>query len=115
MNTTQTPAGTVTTVLRGLTTSNGLGWTSDGRTAYYVDSESGRVDVLRPRHAYPHLAPPPAAAARRDRVVWDPLSDQPHQHAGRGAKLLVRLGDAATHLRTAAVVAAATPRVRPWW
>ena len=41
------PDGTVTTVLRGVTTSNGLGWTRDGRTAYYVDSETGWVEVLR--------------------------------------------------------------------
>lgn len=41
------PGGSVTTVLRGATTSNGLGWTGDGRRAYYADSETGRVDVLR--------------------------------------------------------------------
>ncbi|MCY7399863.1 MAG: SMP-30/gluconolactonase/LRE family protein [Nocardioides sp.] len=41
------PDGTVTTVLRGVTTSNGLGWRRDGRTAYYVDSRLGRVDVLQ--------------------------------------------------------------------
>ena len=73
---------------------------------------AGRLDVLRPRRAYPHLAPPPPAATLRDRVVWDPLSDQPHQHAGRGGKLLVRLADAATHGRAVAVAAAAAPRVR---
>jgi sugar lactone lactonase YvrE len=41
------PDGTVTTALSGVTASNGLGWTSDGCTAYYADSETGRVDVLR--------------------------------------------------------------------
>lgn len=40
------PDATVITLLRGLTTSNGLGWTKDGRLAYYVDSQTGRVDVL---------------------------------------------------------------------
>lgn len=39
--------GTVTTPLTGLTVSNGLSWTPDGARAYYVDSDTGRVDVLR--------------------------------------------------------------------
>lgn len=73
---------------------------------------AGRIDLFRPRRAYPHLEPPPAEAAARDRVVWDPLSDQPHQHASRASKLLVRLGDATTHLRATAVAAAASRRVK---
>ena len=68
--------------------------------------------VLRGRRPYPHLPPPPAEAGARDRVVWDPLSDQPHQHAGRGTKLRVRIADAPAHLRGLAVAAAAAPRVR---
>ncbi len=67
--------------------------------------------VLLPRRAHAHIPPPPAAAAVRDRVVWDRLSDQPHQHAGRLAKLAVRLADARTHLEEAAAVAAALPRI----
>jgi sugar lactone lactonase YvrE len=39
--------GTVTTPLTGLTVSNGLSWTPDGSRAFYVDSATGRVDVLR--------------------------------------------------------------------
>jgi sugar lactone lactonase YvrE len=35
--------GTVTTVLDGLTVSNGLGWSPDGRTAYLADSGPGLV------------------------------------------------------------------------
>lgn len=41
------PDGTVTTVLRGVSTSNGLAWTSDARSAYYADTGTGRVDLLR--------------------------------------------------------------------
>lgn len=33
-------------VLRGLTISNGLGWSPDGRRMYFVDSPERRVDVL---------------------------------------------------------------------
>jgi tRNA A-37 threonylcarbamoyl transferase component Bud32 len=64
-----------------------------------------------PRRAHAHLPPPPADADARDRIVWDRLSDQPHQHAGRLARAGVRLGDLGAHLRTAAVVAGAAPRI----
>jgi Lipopolysaccharide kinase (Kdo/WaaP) family len=67
--------------------------------------------LLFPRGTHAHIPPPPAAAAVRDRVVWDHLSDQPHQHAGRLAKLGVRLADARAHLEEGAVVAAALPRI----
>lgn len=40
------PDGTVTTALRGVSTSNGLAWTSDARSAYYADTGTGRVDLL---------------------------------------------------------------------
>ncbi len=69
-------------------------------------------DLLRRRRAYPHLPPPPADASLRDRAVWDRLSDQPHQHAGRGVKLLVRLRDAGSHARGLAAAMAAAPRIR---
>jgi hypothetical protein len=67
--------------------------------------------LLLPRRAHAHIPPPPAAAALRDRVVWDRLSDQPHQHAGRLARLAVRAADARAHLEAAVVVAAALPRI----
>ena len=47
----------------------------------------------------------------RDRVVWDPLSDQPHLHAGRTAKLRTRLADAGIHGREAALLARRLPAI----
>lgn len=38
--------GTVTTVLEGLTISNGIGWTADGRTMFLNDSGPGTIDAF---------------------------------------------------------------------
>jgi sugar lactone lactonase YvrE len=38
------PDRTVHRVLEGLTISNGMVWSLDGRTAYHIDSPTGRVD-----------------------------------------------------------------------
>jgi sugar lactone lactonase YvrE len=40
------PDGGVATILTDLTVSNGLEWSPDGRLAYYVDSATGRIDVM---------------------------------------------------------------------
>jgi tRNA A-37 threonylcarbamoyl transferase component Bud32 len=71
---------------------------------------------LRRRHAHGtgHHAHIPAAArdaSSRDKVVWDHLSDQPHQHASRSEKLAIRLSDSPDHLRGFAIVASSAPAV----
>jgi len=65
--------------------------------------------LARVPHA--HIPDAPAGARARDQIVWDRLSDQPHQHAGRLGKLRVRLSDASIHATTAATVARALPRI----
>ncbi|MEW9516566.1 SMP-30/gluconolactonase/LRE family protein [Streptomyces tubercidicus] len=40
------PAGGVVEAIAGIGCSNGLAWTRDGARAYYVDSLTGRVDIL---------------------------------------------------------------------
>jgi len=67
--------------------------------------------LLLPRGTHAHIPEAPAGAGARDKVVWDHLSDQPHQHAGRLDKLRVRLADARSHGVEAAAVAGALPRI----
>ena len=69
------------------------------------------LQALRPRRAHPHIPAADPEASARDKIVWDYLSDQPHQHAGRWEKLSVRLRDAPNHLRNHATFLAATPRI----
>jgi sugar lactone lactonase YvrE len=47
---------TVATVLRGITISNGIGWSPDGSLAYYVDTPTGRIDVFDALPNTPWLA-----------------------------------------------------------
>jgi hypothetical protein len=63
------------------------------------------------RGTHPHIPPAQQGAAVRDRVVWDPLSDQPHLHAGRTAKLRTRLADAGIHGREAALLVRRLPAI----
>jgi sugar lactone lactonase YvrE len=57
---------TVRRVLEGATISNGLDWSPDGSLAYYVDTETSRVDVfdytadagLENRRPFAHIDPP---------------------------------------------------------
>ncbi len=83
------------------------------QTKQKIRGGTGRVKaLLLPRTAHAHIPEAPADASVRDRVVWDHLSDQPHQHASRLDKLRVRLADARLHLEEGAVIAAALPRIR---
>ncbi len=67
--------------------------------------------LLLPRGTHAHIPEAPAGAGVRDKVVWDHLSDQPHQHAGRLDKLRVRLADARSHGVEAVAIAGALPRI----
>ncbi len=71
----------------------------------------GWLAGLGPRRAHAHIPAAPAGAGPRDRVVWDHLSDQPHQHAGRWEKLAVRLADLPAHGVELANLAIAAPRI----
>ena len=83
------------------------------QTKQKIRGGTGRVkSLLLPRTAHAHIPEAPADASVRDRVVWDHLSDQPHQHASRLDKMRVRLADARLHLEEGAVIAAALPRIR---
>jgi tRNA A-37 threonylcarbamoyl transferase component Bud32 len=68
--------------------------------------------LLVPRGTHAHIPAAPEGAGARDKAVWDHLSDQPHQHAGRLEKLRVRLADVRSHGVEAAAVAGALPRIR---
>jgi len=74
-------------------------------------STAGLRGWVLPRSAHAHIPPPPGGAGARDKIVWDPLSDQPHQHAGRLEKLRVRLADAPAHVAEAWAVGTALPRI----
>ncbi|GMU63822.1 MAG: hypothetical protein AMXMBFR36_00960 [Acidobacteriota bacterium] len=67
---------------------------------------------LVPRGVHPHIPPAPEGAGARDKIVWDRLSDQPHSHAGRLERTLVRLADAPAHLAAFAAFAGSARRVR---
>lgn len=66
--------------------------------------------TVKGHHA--HIPDAPEAAGVRDRSVWDALSDQPHQHAGKWEKTRVRLADLPSHVGTAATIARAALPVR---
>lgn len=71
----------------------------------------GLRDLFRVRRSHAHIPPPPEHATARDKIVWDHLSDQPHQHAGKAEKLMVRLADAGGHAEAFAALVGAAPRI----
>jgi tRNA A-37 threonylcarbamoyl transferase component Bud32 len=88
------------------------GFLAKNRTKGRLRGAGHRVkNLLLPRGTHAHIPEAPAEAGARDRVVWDHLSDQPHQHAGRLAKTRVRLADARAHAREGWAVAGALPRI----
>lgn len=64
------PDGSVHVVLTGVTISNGLAWSPDGATAYYVDTPTGQVD------AFDHH-PTAGLTGRRCVVAIDPAHGAP--------------------------------------
>ncbi|TNY35773.1 SMP-30/gluconolactonase/LRE family protein [Thermomonospora catenispora] len=59
------PDGAAATVVTGVTVSNGIGWSPDGRLMYYVDTPTRRIDVfdcdgpaIRNRRVFVHVPAP---------------------------------------------------------
>ena len=70
-------------------------------------------DVVLPRRkAHVHIPDAEKGASSRDKIVWDVLSDQPHQHATKMEKLRVRLSDAPAHAATLWTAGRALKRAR---
>lgn len=75
-----------------------------------------RKNKLRRQHAHrdghhDHLPPARTGAGKRDLSVWDHLSDQPHQHAGRWAKRWIRLVDSPHHVAELGLITASAPKI----
>ncbi|MBO2461044.1 SMP-30/gluconolactonase/LRE family protein [Actinomadura sp. LCR2-06] len=72
------PSGEVRTLLDAVTVSNGTGWSPDGRLVYYVDTPTGRIDVLdagdpskrRPFAHVPTPGLPDGLTVDADGCVW---------------------------------------------
>lgn len=65
------PDGTVTRVLDGVTISNGIVWTPDGGTVFYIDTPTGRID------AFDYDLGTAALSGRRPVVHIDPDHGKP--------------------------------------
>jgi sugar lactone lactonase YvrE len=64
------PDGSCRVVLDGVTVSNGLAWSPDGGTAYYVDSATQRIDAF-------DYEPERGLSGRRPVVAVDPSAGTP--------------------------------------
>jgi len=65
--------------------------------------------LLFQRRTYDHIPSPEEGTAAREKAVWDPLSDQPHQHASRAERWRIRMADAGVHGAAALAVARSLP------
>lgn len=63
-----------------------------------VRKRKARVEAPRGGKHHAHIPPAERNASGRDRIVWDRLSDQPHQHAGKWEKMRIRMADAPEHV-----------------
>jgi sugar lactone lactonase YvrE len=81
------PDGTTTTVLTGVTVSNGLEWSPDGSRAYYNDTATSRIDVFdydaaagltgrRPFAVIPDGGRPDGLTVDAEGGVWVALADR---------------------------------------
>ncbi|HEX6203975.1 MAG TPA: lipopolysaccharide kinase InaA family protein [Thermoanaerobaculia bacterium] len=92
---------------------HGFRWKNEAKKAVRARTRGlvqAAKDLVLPRGAHAHIPAAPEGAGTRDRAVWDPLSDQPHLHAGKLAKLGSRLRDAPAHARHAAAAGRLLPR-----
>ena len=64
-------------------------------------------------HPNPHIPVPAPTAPSREKMVWDALSDQPYQHAGRRERILIRLRDSRQQARNYFGAVFTIPRVAP--
>ncbi|MBI2214973.1 MAG: hypothetical protein HYU52_15100 [Acidobacteria bacterium] len=72
---------------------------------------AGPLAASRPHGLHAHIPLPESGAGAKDRVVWDHLSDQPYQHAGRFTKTMARITDAPGLIRGLARGVRLAPRV----
>ncbi|MCM2313796.1 MAG: hypothetical protein NDJ92_01415 [Thermoanaerobaculia bacterium] len=72
---------------------------------------TGPLAASRPYGLHAHIPLPQSGVGAKDRVVWDHLSDQPYQHAGRFAKTFARITDAPGHVRGLVRCGIVAPRV----
>lgn len=68
-------------------------------------------DLFQERKAHAHIPAAPEDASSRDKIVWDHLSDQPHQHATRAERARVRMSDATAHGAALTALLSAAPRI----
>ena len=80
------PSGEITVVLDGVTESNGLGWSPDGGTFYYIDSGASHEPRIR---AFPCDLAAGTLGAGRDLVQPGPSLGHPGRPGGGRGRLPV--------------------------